>query len=123
VADYNLVFQNGTNAKNSGLVLFTSSFPFELPAQEDSTNVLSFSFYSITPILGNGWAILGETSKLVTTSAQRIQSISTNNSGVSVQLIGAPNEKVEFAFVAPSGDIVLQATTLSPQGTGSISSL
>lgn len=79
------------------------------------------------PVLQNGWAVLGETTKMVAVSTQRISSIIafTNSSGSStssataavvVELMGSAGEAVEMGFMAATGDIVLIRCTISMSG-------
>ena len=61
------------------------------------------------PVLGNGWSVLGETTKIVAASSQRITAISADSDGaaVVVDLIGESGEKVEMGFLSAAGEVVV----------------
>ena len=56
------------------------------------------------PLLPNGWAILGETSKIIVASRQRLRAIRLDGTGTqaALSLIGAPGEEVRFDAVHPA---------------------
>ena len=64
-----------------------------------------FQLWAIAPVLGNGWALLGEPSKWVPVSRARFSDLAFSGSGhtalTSVLALGAPGEKIEVAFLAP----------------------
>jgi hypothetical protein len=90
---------------------------------------VNFNYYVTAPILDNGWVVLGETSKFVTMSAQRITEVVTisNNAtesertfsyeeaaeaggggaggGVSIGLVGVPGEVVSITVLPPGGQL------------------
>lgn len=74
------------------------------------------------PILSNGWAILGETTKIVAVSAQRIVSVvassgtGTDTAAVKLELIGVAGERVEMAFMKPDGSIISTTCTVGMSG-------
>ncbi len=43
------------------------------------TVTVPFNYYVVSPVLSNGWVFLGETSKYVTASKQRFNTISARN--------------------------------------------
>ena len=57
-------------------------------------------------MLSNGWTLLGETSKWVSASNDRLAEISADADGVSATVRGAPDEAVTLAFLAP-GDATI----------------
>ena len=76
----------------------------EAPDCLDSTQL-----FVAAPVLPNGWCVLGETTKIVSVSAQRIASISAGSDGaaVVVDLIGASGEHVEMGFMDAGGQVVV----------------
>ena len=66
------------------------------------------TFWRTAPRLcnGSGWTVLGELSKFITVSRQRIGSIDSDCAAKTVRLslLGAPGEQVELWFVAPGAD-------------------
>jgi len=74
----------------------------DVPATDKSTFVL----YTVAPVLSNGWTLLGETSKWVSASNDRLAEISADADGVSATVRGAPDEAVTLAFLAP-GDATI----------------
>lgn len=85
---------------------------------------LPYGYWLLVPIGKSGWALLGELSKVVPASAQRIQSV-TDQPGnpFSAVLVGAPGEVVTISAVDTAGSsvIVQSATcTLDAAGAGKV---
>ena len=78
----------------------------------------STQLFVAAPVLSNGWAVLGETTKIVPVSSQRISSISANSDGaaVVVELIGANGENVQMGFMSADGKVVVLHCTLGLTG-------
>ena len=78
----------------------------------------STQLFVAAPVLSNGWSVLGETTKIVSVSAQRISSISVNSDGaaVVVELIGANAENVEIGFMNVKGEVLLLQCTVGLSG-------
>lgn len=72
------------------------------------------------PVLSNNWVLLGETTKIVAVSAQRIASISTNSgvgaAQVELELIGLAGESVEMGFLEPGGKTLQLTCTIGLSG-------
>jgi sucrose-6-phosphate hydrolase SacC (GH32 family) len=91
------------------------------PQQCDKTQL-----FIVAPVLTNGWAVLGETTKIVAVSAQRIVSIvaGTKSAGshvdtaaaVKLVLIGTAGEQVEIAFMDPTGGVVTERCVIGMSG-------
>ena len=81
-----------------------------LPSSED------FRYLVVCPVLLNGWVLLGETSSQNPLS--RIQELSSRDNGLSLQLVGNPNEEVTVEFSIPS--LASITCTLSPSGYANI---
>jgi len=64
-----------------------------------------FQLWAIAPILGNGWALLGEPSKWVPVSAARFSALSyvTQGSDTSASVVatGQVGEQIDVAWLAP----------------------
>jgi len=57
-----------------------------------------FQLYHSTPIFNNNWALLGELSKIVHVSPQRILNIDVRKDGVDISLQGVPQEVIIISF-------------------------
>jgi hypothetical protein len=70
------------------------------------------------PILSNRWSVLGETTKIVAVSAQRISRIGVNSGGgaVEVDLIGSAGETIEMAFADPRGSVLTVRCAIGVSG-------
>ena len=69
------------------------------------------------------WVLLGEVSKLVPISEDRIAESATTASGLSLQVVGAAQEKVEMLaanIAKPGGKLKTFATTVGNDGTATI---
>ena len=68
-----------------------------------------------------GWVVLGEREKLVPVSRQRLSEVVYVVDGadvnLSLQLMGAPEETVEFKVKSPSGKLIEAKCTMSQKGT------
>ena len=90
-----------------------------------------FKLYHTVPLLGNGWGLVGETSKWIPVSPVRVRSVATSGGGpgapVTLQLAGAAGESITFRFAfkgqVHAVECVFGATgtlTMTPSGcTGS----
>ncbi|KAJ1458189.1 hypothetical protein M885DRAFT_95114 [Pelagophyceae sp. CCMP2097] len=89
-------------------VVFDEAHPLVLPA----TDAFSFQLWTFAPLLGNGWALLGETAKWVTASNDRIVDVAYDGGGVAVVVRGQPGERVTLHFLPPAspGRATLAAT-------------
>lgn len=71
------------------------------------------------PVLANGWAVLGETTKMVAVSTQRIGGIASTSSGgaaIELELMGSVGETVEMGFMAATGGIVTVSCEVGMSG-------
>ena len=76
-----------------------------------------FQIWSISPILGNGWALLGEQSKWVPVSAARFSQLTWDSGGTaSVVATGHEGEVVEVAWAKKAGATVV-ARCVIPRGS------
>eukprot|EP01064_Diplonema_japonicum_P018967 TRINITY_DN2766_c0_g1_i1.p1 TRINITY_DN2766_c0_g1~~TRINITY_DN2766_c0_g1_i1.p1 ORF type:complete len:748 (+),score=157.49 TRINITY_DN2766_c0_g1_i1:51-2294(+) len=57
-----------------------------------------FDLSYVAPVNANGWALLGELSKWVPVSAQRVTSVNPKNGDLEVVVNGAPHEEVVLTF-------------------------
>lgn len=65
----------------------------------------SFTLFSISPVLSNGWVLLGEVDKVVSISPQRFTSVMVYGDGLKVKVSGKPSESLELWFVKSNGHI------------------
>ena len=97
----------------SVLIKFSLNQPLELPVLSLS---VGFLFYTIVPVLSNGWSFLGESSKWVAVSPDRFIGISTLDSGLAVRAIGSDQEVMQVDFITPTGEIVPVSCTFGKSG-------
>jgi hypothetical protein len=98
--DYIMFETNGT----SKIANFSATQPLVLsPKATDGTpdSPWDFSYYSIAPVLGNGWTLLGEQDKWVPLAAARFMDVTTLPIGLIIKIHGAPGETVNVAVVPP----------------------
>jgi len=71
------------------------------PIQFDASNLTlpEIQYQIVTPIFANGIVLLGELSKFVPVSPQRIANIITNAHMISLSLLGTANESISMSFV------------------------
>ena len=73
---------------------------------------------------GKGWALLGEWSKLVVVSAQRVVGVRAecppSAPALEVTVRGAAGEAVGLAFAAPDGGVHTVAATISASGRATV---
>lgn len=79
------------------------------------------SYYIASPIMKDGWAILGEQDKFITMSKQRIDSVSVSAAGIKVMLNGVPHEKVNFSVRNPQGKVDTLICNLESSGKAVVS--
>jgi len=91
---------------------FDEEHPILIPACGQS----DFHIFLTAPVLANGWVILGELSKWVPTSPERIQNIAVTDEGLSMALHGGSGEEVEMVFVDRSGLLVTAVCKLPAAG-------
>ena len=82
------------------LGVWDANTPLTLAPQSATTT--SFTVFWAAPVLANGLAVLGDVSKWVPMSAQRIVAVTEWDIGVSLQLSGDANEKVSITYAAYS---------------------
>ena len=92
------------------------------PAQVVDSDSSGLAIFFVAPVM-QGWVLLGEVSKLVPISEDRITASATTAGGLSVQVVGAPQEEVEMlaAHIAtPGGKLKAFAATVGNDGTATI---
>jgi len=116
-----------SNVSNSGPQASTvdSKNPLVIPtsgAPGLKNTTVNFRYYVLAPQTAQ-CTLLGEFSKFITVSKQRITSISAISTGVTVFLTGAPSEKVDIWFVKSVSAVpnfIVLSTTLNQNGSGSV---
>ena len=66
----------------SQLCLQVASFSASAPIELQACGMYDFTVHTIAPVLGNGWALLGEPDKWVSVSAKRFSSLSFDSDSV-----------------------------------------
>ena len=91
------------NATRDGTVLCDRDHPFVVPPTPQFPH--GSPYHVLAPVLANGWTYLGEPGKIVTASARRVRSITSTATGVSVALVGSPNEVITAVLRSPSASM------------------
>ena len=92
------------------------------PAHVVDSDSSGLAIFLVAPVM-QGWVLLGEVSKLVPISEDRIAESATTASGLSLQVVGAAQEKVEMLaanIAKPGGKLKTFATTVGNDGTATI---
>jgi len=115
VSPNSIAFLSGTPTT---VFAFDASHPLPLKACGKS----DFQLYHTTPILANGWALLGETGKLNPISDQRIGSITAASDGVTLVLHGTSAESVSISAADQSAGwkVTTYPCTLPSSGTATL---
>lgn len=96
-----------------------------------------YRFFRAAPVLSSGWTLLGELSKFVPVSPQRLvlrdsgghsdslsNAVDSNevasNTTLSFDVIGANGEQVSLAFVTPQSHVLWLSLTISSTGTATV---
>jgi hypothetical protein len=97
-------------------------FTDENPIILDRCGTLDFQVFHTVPVLpSSSWTILGELSKWVPMSPQRVTDISTTATGFSISLRGAAREAVEMWFADSDDRLVKVDCQLSDAGSAIVS--
>ena len=101
------ITENCATALSAGSDLLSlSSPPLEVP--------LAPALHVFAPECSNGWTLLGELSKFSTLSAQRFASSVCTATGLSMEVIGTPDEHVEITTLTSAGKVVVSTVTIGP---------
>ena len=94
----------------SGMVTYISPFNATNPLTVPVCGEKDFQTWTVAPVMNEtSWVLLGETSKIVRMSEQRMGNIVYDGVGVIiVQLQGAPQEIVTIAAIDSSGEIKIE---------------
>jgi hypothetical protein len=93
-----------------------------------SGDAVPWTLFNASPLLANGYALLGEVDKYVAASPARFVSVglggAAGGGGIALALAGAPGEGLRVAFVRPGAGgravVVVQALTLDAGGRLSV---
>jgi len=93
----------------SNITVFSDSSPFLLPKSPRlnlpyDIPASSHTHYATAPVLPNGMVILGEYNKWVTMSFGRVTSFEATKGPVTLRIVGAPSETVEYAWIRHISD-------------------
>eukprot|EP00438_Fugacium_kawagutii_P003001 Skav233480 [mRNA] locus=scaffold1310:56392:61546:+ [translate_table: standard] len=61
-----------------------------------------FDLLQLSPVLANGWVLLGETTKYVSVSRKRFRSVTVTSAGISVEADGVINEEIHVVALKPT---------------------
>jgi len=90
---------------SSGVSDFDASHPIKIPAAQmvqgpgTAAGPVAFDYYVVAPVLESGWVLLGELSKFITVSKQRITDVTSNASELVLTIIGTPGETVTLSLI------------------------
>ena len=110
---------NGTAAEECATLisagnnlLSLSSPPLEAP--------LAPALHVFAPECSNGWTLLGELNKFSTLSAQRFASTVCTATGLSIKIVGIPEERVEVTALSKSGKVVVSVVAIAAAGESTL---
>lgn len=99
----------GQLAVKSGCLLGPSAFiESDLPRVLNDRPVMvandthRFDLLQLSPVLANGWVLLGETTKYVSVSRKRFRSVTVTSAGISVEADGVINEEIQLVALQPT---------------------
>lgn len=75
-----------------------------------------FALVHTAPVFSNGFALLGELQKWVPVSEARFTDVGADAAGAHASVRGAPGERVDVAWMAPGGAVVVSACALGDDG-------
>jgi hypothetical protein len=98
-------FLNTPTAAN--VATFNNSNPIKIPAASvvhdyelgAAAGPVGFNYYVVAPVLQSGWVLLGETSKFITVSKQRITAITSNPTELLLTIVGTPKETITLSLI------------------------
>jgi hypothetical protein len=93
----------------SGVLPFDAQHTLPVAACQE----LNFGFYTVLPVLPNGWAFAGEINKWVAISRTRFSAFSFTDDTIGVMVDGIDGEVVSLSFVNPSGSILTFSCTMA----------
>jgi hypothetical protein len=88
-----------------------------LSAEEAASGVVPFNYYVIAPVLQSQWVLLGEVSKFITVSHQRIMSLTDTTSSLTFTLAGTKGEVLSITLY---NSATSSFVTLTPTFSGSV---
>jgi hypothetical protein len=86
------------------------------PHRLDATGAVAWKLHTLSPVLSNGWALLGETDKIVPVSPVRFSSISVLGNCLAVAVSVSNAEVVAVGAISPTGHYIEQHL----QGNGNV---
>lgn len=102
------VHEANMTSATSGFI-WSEDTPLKLNACETS----DFQVWTVSPVLSNGWTVLGELSKWVPVSPTRLLEVSAiQEGGVKVLLAGVATEEITITFVTPKQTTVSFTCTI-----------
>eukprot|EP00043_Microstomoeca_roanoka_P011144 m.105214 g.105214 ORF g.105214 m.105214 type:complete len:897 (+) comp15104_c1_seq7:127-2817(+) len=75
-----------------------------------------FSLFTLSPVLWNGWCLIGDTSAFVTTSPQRVLSIETTSTSLVVMTACGPNDGGDLLAIDARQQTIHQLSSPCAQG-------
>ena len=115
---------NGSSAQGAGCVVKVSATNLpdvsSGPRRLDAQGAVAWKLFTFSPILSNGWAFLGETSKFVSVSPVRFHAVVAKGDCVSFEADVADAEVIVIGAITPAG--MFRSMVVSGQGmiTGQI---
>ena len=85
--------------------LMDQNKPFMIPECPDPKTQppqLGHGYHIAAPLLEGGWYLLGEVNKIVSASNIRFRSVDSNQTTLTIKVIGVPDELIKIGYVKPS---------------------
>ena len=110
-----LAFTYILDGQVSNATIFTDTLFFPI------TTTTNFHYWSLAPILNNGWALLGELNKIIPVSETHINNILNVGMDYLVSITGVEGEKVSMtAYDTASSQAAVYSCTISPSGQNTL---
>ena len=106
IGETNLVYQS---LIGKGTVTYINFFDVLSPLYIPVCAKKDFQTWSIAPVTKeSNWVLLGETTKFIRMSEQRVSEVMTSDGNLIVQLYGSPQEIITMAAIDTSNDITVE---------------
>ena len=106
IGENNLVYQS---LIGNGTVTYINNFDVSSPLNVPVCNRENFQTWTMAPVMSeNSWVLLGETSKYIKMSEQRVSDLTVTSNQLIVQLHGSPQEVVTMAAIDTKDDITTE---------------
>ena len=106
IGEINLIYQSRIG---DGTVTYINHFDVSSPLNVPVCNKKNFQTWTVAPVTNESrWVLLGETSKFIKMSEQRVSDVMVNLGHLTVQLHGSPQEIITMAAIDTLNDITIE---------------